>query len=177
VLPFPEQDPRDPRIDMRRKDRAITDEGAIEQMLADSAFGFIATAIDDQPYLIANLYWYQPRPRRLYFHTADEGRTRSNLLKNPKVCFALAEMGKLLPAKTASEFSTEYRSVTVFGRARLVEDEQEQHLALQGLLDKYFPQLRPGEHYRPIQADELAYTSVFAIEIEAWSGKRKVANR
>jgi nitroimidazol reductase NimA-like FMN-containing flavoprotein (pyridoxamine 5'-phosphate oxidase superfamily) len=47
---------------------------------------------------------------------------------------------------------------------------------LQGLLDKYFPQLRPGPDYRPIQEDELVHTSVFAIEIEAWSGKRRAAD-
>jgi nitroimidazol reductase NimA-like FMN-containing flavoprotein (pyridoxamine 5'-phosphate oxidase superfamily) len=161
---------------MRRKERAVTDDGVIEQMLGDAPFGFIASAVDNQPYLVANLYWYQAQPRRLYFHTADQGRTRSNLLKNPQVCFALAEMGALLPAKTASDFTTEYRSVTVFGRARLVEDPQEQRDALQGLLDKYFPQLRPGPDYRPIQEDELVHTSVFAIEIEAWSGKRRAAD-
>ena len=51
----------------------------------------------------------------------------------------------------------------------------EARYGLQGLLDKYFPELRPGEHYRPINDDELKRTTVFALEIEEMSGKRKVA--
>jgi hypothetical protein len=42
------------------------------------------------------------------------------------------------------------------------------------LLDKYFPDLRPSRDYRPITDEELAATAVYAIEIEAWSGKQKM---
>jgi nitroimidazol reductase NimA-like FMN-containing flavoprotein (pyridoxamine 5'-phosphate oxidase superfamily) len=44
---------------------------------------------------------------------------------------------------------------------------------LQGLLDKYFPDLRPDQDYRPITDAEMNQTAVYAIEIDAWSGKRK----
>ena len=44
---------------------------------------------------------------------------------------------------------------------------------LQGLLDKYFPDLKPRRDYRPITSEELAATAVFAIEVESWSGKQK----
>jgi nitroimidazol reductase NimA-like FMN-containing flavoprotein (pyridoxamine 5'-phosphate oxidase superfamily) len=42
---------------------------------------------------------------------------------------------------------------------------------LYGLIDKYFPGMQPGEHYRPITGKELKHTSVYAIAIEKWSGK------
>ncbi len=151
-------------------------EPAIEAMLERAPFGYTATAVDDQPFLHPSLFWYDGAARRLYFHTARQGRTRDNVLRNPRVCFSVAEMGRLLPAKTAMEFSNEYASVIVFGRARLVEDEAEKRHGLQGLLDKYFPDLVPGRDYRPITEDELAQTSVFAIEIEGWSGKQKAAS-
>lgn len=150
-------------------------ESAIEDMLKRATFGYTATAVDNQPYLHPSLYWYDAAARRLYFHGARQGRTRDNVLRNPCVCFSVAEMGRLLPATTAMEFSNEYASVIVFGRARLVEDEAEKRHGLQGLLDKYFPGLLPGRDYRPITDSELAQTSVFAIEIEGWSGKQKVA--
>jgi hypothetical protein len=73
------------------------------------------------------------------------------------------------------EFSNEYASVVVFGRARLAEDPGEKRRALQGLLDKYFPQLQPGQDYRPITEREMEVTSVYAIEIDGWSGKQKKA--
>jgi nitroimidazol reductase NimA-like FMN-containing flavoprotein (pyridoxamine 5'-phosphate oxidase superfamily) len=56
-----------------------------------------------------------------------------------------------------------------------LEDPAAKERALQGLLDKYFPDLKPGVDYRPITPEELDETAVFAVDIEAWSGKRKVA--
>ena len=157
----------------RRNDRALEDDTRLEALLHRLQVGFVALSDDGQPYINPNLFWYDGATRRIYFHTAATGRTRGLVERNPRVCFSTAEIGQLLPADTALEFSTEYASVVVFGRARLVTDEAEQRLGLQGMLDKYFPDLRPGVHYRPIIEEELQRTSVYAIEIEAWSGKQK----
>jgi nitroimidazol reductase NimA-like FMN-containing flavoprotein (pyridoxamine 5'-phosphate oxidase superfamily) len=92
---------------------------------------------------------------------------------NERVCFSISEMGRLLPADVALEFSVEYAGVTIFGRASIITDEAEQTYALQMLLDKYFPHLRPGQDYRAITSEELQKTAVYRIEIEQWSGKRK----
>ena len=158
---------------LRRTDRAMSESG-IEELLKRAPFGFTATSIDNQPFLHASLFWYDARRRCIYFHTAKEGRTRDNVLRNPRVCFSVAEMGRLLPAKIASDFSNEYAGVCVFGRARLVHEDEEKRYGLQGLLNKYFPHLKPGSDYRAITDDEMAITSVFVIEIEGWSGKRMV---
>ncbi len=145
-------------------------------MLCEGQVAFVATCSNDQPYVLPNLYWFDPDRHTLYFHTAAEGRTRENVKSNPKVSASVATMGKLLPADKAYEFSVEYSSVCVFGVTRIVEDEEEARFALQRLLDKYFPDHIPGEDYRPITRDEIKRTTVFAIEIESWSGKRKVAD-
>jgi nitroimidazol reductase NimA-like FMN-containing flavoprotein (pyridoxamine 5'-phosphate oxidase superfamily) len=82
-------------------------------------------------------------------------------------------MGRLLPADVALEFSVEYRGVVVFGTASVIVDETEASRALQLLLDKYFPHLKPDQDYRPIIPEELRRTSVYRIDIERWSGKQK----
>jgi nitroimidazol reductase NimA-like FMN-containing flavoprotein (pyridoxamine 5'-phosphate oxidase superfamily) len=163
----------DERTRMRRSDRAVTDEAEIAAQLDRAAIGFIATCLDQQPFIHSNSFWFDASTRTVYFHTALEGRTRHNIELNSQVCFGVAEMGRLLPADTALEFSMEYSGVCAFGRARLLEDGEEKRRALQGLLDKYFPDLKPGEDYRGITTDEMDSTAVFAIDIEAWSGKRK----
>lgn len=142
-------------------------------MLHRASYGVLATAHEGQPFVNPNTFAYDEAANVIYLHTATEGRTRSNVEANPSVCFSVSEMGRLLPAVTALGFSVEYASVVVFGRATIVTDEAEARHGLQLLLDKYFPHLRPGEHYRPITADELARTAVYRIEIEAWSGKKK----
>ncbi len=163
----------DPRVKVRRTDREIAAQEEILALLKRGSFGFIATAIEDQPFLNPNLYWYDERTHCIYFHTAIEGQTRTNIQENPKVCFSVAEMGRLLPADTALEFSNEYASVIAFGRCKLLESEEQKEYALQGLLNKYFPELKPDVDYRGITSAELERTSVFAIEVESWSGKKK----
>ena len=163
----------DQLVSMRRADRAITDDAEIAELLRQAEVCRIATSVNDQPFINANLFWYDGDC--IFFHNAKAGRIPTNLRQNARVCLEVDWRGKWLPAKTAMEFSVEYTSVIVFGRAHLVEDAAEKERALQGLLDKYFPDLKPGADYRPITPKELAETAVYAIEIEAWSAKRKVA--
>ncbi len=164
-----------PRAEVRRHDRTVTDEGWIRAFLKRAMFGTLATVHDGQPFVNMNIFVYDETANALYLHTARAGRTRGNVEADGRVCFGVGEMGRLLPADTAMHFSVEYAGVVVFGRARVVDDDAEAERALQQLLDKYAPHLRPGRDYRPIQPEELAVTSVFRIDIDEWSGKRKVA--
>lgn len=164
-----------PRAQVRRRDRAVTDDGCIRDFLKRAMFGTLATVRDGQPFVNMNIFVYDETANALYLHTARAGRTRSNIEAEERVCFGVGEMGRLLPAPTAKNFSVEYAGVVVFGRATIVDDDVEAERALQQLLDKYAPHLRPGRDYRAIQPEELAVTSVYRIDIDEWSGKRKVA--
>lgn len=159
--------------DMRRADRAVDDDAWIRAFLEEAPLGFLATSHDGQPFLNSNLFVYDEPRRAIYLHTANVGRTQANIQLNDRVCFSVATMGRLLPAKEALEFSVEYGSVVVFGRAVAVDDPVEAEEGLQLLLDKYAPHLRPGEDYRPITPEELKRTGVLRLDIESWSGKKK----
>lgn len=159
---------------MRRSDRAVDDERWIAALLEHAPVGALATVDAGQPYLNVNLFVYDAARRVVYVHTARRGRTRTNVEAGERVCFAVHEMGRLLPAPEALEFSVEYAGVVAFGTATVVDDAAEAAAALQALLDKYAPHLRPGRDYRATTVDELARTTVMRIDIDAWSGKRKV---
>jgi nitroimidazol reductase NimA-like FMN-containing flavoprotein (pyridoxamine 5'-phosphate oxidase superfamily) len=158
---------------VRRADRAVDDETWIANFLKRAAVGVLATVYDGQPFINSNLFVYDETSRCIYMHTARYGRTRSNVDADERVCFSATEMGRLLPADEALEFSVEYSSVVVFGTAHVITQNDEARLGLQLLLDKYFPHLQPERDYRPIVDEELARTSVYRIDIESWSGKRK----
>jgi nitroimidazol reductase NimA-like FMN-containing flavoprotein (pyridoxamine 5'-phosphate oxidase superfamily) len=164
-----------PLAQPRRRDRAVDDEAWIRDFLHRAAYGNLATVSDGQPFLNMNIFVYDEGRHAIYLHTARAGRTWSNVGADGRVCFGVSSMGRLLPAPTALHFSVEYAGVTVFGRASIVADDAEAHDALQMLLDKYAPHLRPGRDYRPITPDELAATAVYRIDIAEWGGKQKVA--
>lgn len=161
-----------PIHEVRRRDKAVTDEGWIKAFLHSGAWGALATVAEGQPFINTNLYVYDEGAHAIFLHTARAGRTRSNLENDGRVCFAVAEMGRILPNEIALEFSVEYAGVMVFGRGRVVEDDEEKARALQLLTDKYAPHLKAGRDYRPANQEELDRTSVFRVDIESWSAKR-----
>lgn len=165
-----------PPNELRRKDRAVEDEAWIKAFLGRAPFGAFAFSQEEQPFINSNIFVYDEGRHAIYFHTAREGRTRSILEQNPRACFSISEMGRLLPAEDALEMSVEYRGVAAFGKVQVVEGEEEGYRALQMLLDKYFPHLRPGEDYRPTTPEEWKRTAVFRFDIELWSGKEKKAD-
>ena len=147
------------------------DQSWIIDFLKEAQVGHIATRADNQPYITPTLFWYSPEQHKIYFHSNIIGQVRSNAERFPEVCFEASRIGKLLPSNLALEFSLQYQSVIAFGKVRVVEDEADKEKFLYGLIEKYFPSMQPGEHYRPITGQELKRTSVYAITIEKWSGK------
>jgi nitroimidazol reductase NimA-like FMN-containing flavoprotein (pyridoxamine 5'-phosphate oxidase superfamily) len=157
---------------VRRRERAVTDEAWIKAFLHSGAWGALATVAEGQPFIHARLYVYDEGAQAIYLHAGLEGRTRSNLERDDRVCFSVSEMGRLLPDKIAAEFSLEYAGVTVFGRGVVVEDDEEKAHGLQLLMHKYAPHMEPERDYRPANRDEIDRTSVFRIDIESWSAKK-----
>jgi nitroimidazol reductase NimA-like FMN-containing flavoprotein (pyridoxamine 5'-phosphate oxidase superfamily) len=160
----------------RRAKYAQEDEW-VRAFLQRARVGHIATRWDKQPFITPTLFWYDEQQHAIYFHSNITGRVRANAERHPEVCFEAFEMGKLLPSNVALEFSLQYESVIAFGKIKIVEDKEEQCRALYGLIEKYFPSMRSGEHYRPIVDEELRRTSVYAIAVESWSGKRNWKER
>ncbi len=165
-----------PAAAVRRKDREVTDASWIRSFLEKAPYGALATVYDGQPFINSNLFVYDPEAHAVYVHTARVGRTQANIEEGGTgvpASFTTFNMGRLLPADTALEFSVEYEGVTVFGVVHRVTDDAQAAAALQLLLDKYAPHLAPGKDYRPITSDELRRTAVFKLAIESWSAKRK----
>jgi nitroimidazol reductase NimA-like FMN-containing flavoprotein (pyridoxamine 5'-phosphate oxidase superfamily) len=157
---------------IRRKERA-KDDVWIRGFLHRAPIGVIATTCDDQPFLVSRNFAYDEERHVIYMHGARKGRTYENILANPRVCFSVSEMGRLLPADEAIEFGVEYAGAVVFGRAAIVDDLSEAVHGLQLLMDKYFHHLKSGVDYAPIVPEAIKVTAVFRIDIESWSGKEK----
>ena len=147
------------------------DEAFIKGFLQQATIGHLAHSRDDQAYITPTNFWYDQARHRIIFHSNIAGRMRDNLEHNPKVCLEASEYGRFLPANTALEFGIQYRSVMVFGTVQILTDNQEKTGVLNNLLNKYFPNMTPGQEYRPITEQELARTTVYALQIESWSGK------
>jgi hypothetical protein len=161
------------RCELRRRDRGVEDEGWIRSLLDRAPVGVLATVAGGQPFLNSNLFVYDPTTHSIYLHTARRGRTRDNAEADDRACFTAFEMGRLLPADRALEFSTEYGGVVAFGHLSVVEEADEAQRVLARVMEKYAPHLTPGVDYEAATEADLARTSVLRLAIEEWSGKRK----
>ena len=158
-------------IAFQRRPHLTKDDAWIRAFLKEAKVGHVATSVDDQPFLNPTTFWYDEENHQVIFHSNVAGRIRSNIETNPKVSMEASELGRLLPSNVALEFSLQFRSVVIFGTARIVSDPSEARKMLYGVISKYFPKMTAGREYREITDKELRATSIYAIKIEAWSGK------
>jgi nitroimidazol reductase NimA-like FMN-containing flavoprotein (pyridoxamine 5'-phosphate oxidase superfamily) len=164
---------RRPVTQVRRRDRALDDAGWMDRLLAMGAMGHLAVCWEGQPYLHTNLYWYDGA--RLYWHTAAVGKLRAILDTGAApACLTVAEQGRLLPASTPFDFSTEYASVILYGTVRVVAGLEEKRYALEGLMGRYAPHLTPGVDYTPMPDGDVDQTSVYCLEIDRRAGKHNI---
>ncbi len=160
----------------QRRPHLTKDDAWIREFLKTAKVGHIATSVDGQPFINPTTFWFDEENHQIAFHSNISGRIRSNIEYNPKVTLEASELGKMLPSNVALEFSLQFRSVVVFGTARVVTEPAEARRLLYGLIGKYFPTLQAGEEYREITDKELRATSVYAIKIGEWSGKENWAD-
>jgi uncharacterized protein len=153
------------------------DEEWIRALLREARVGHIASSREGQPFINPTTFWFDEANHQIVFHSNITGRIRSNIESNSRVCFEASDLGKMLPANVALEFSLQFRSVIVFGTARLISDPEEARRVLYGLIHKYFPTMTAGKEFREITDKELKRTSVYAIQIEEWSGKENWKDR
>ena len=156
----------------QRRPELARDDDWIRDFLARAPVGHLATRWEEQPFVTPTNFWYDQERNEIIFHSNVVGRVRANAERHPEVCFEASAFGKLLPSNVALEFSLQYESVVAFGRIRVLQDDDEKRRALYGLIAKYFPKLTAGKDYRPITDQELKRTSVYAIAVDSWSGKR-----
>jgi nitroimidazol reductase NimA-like FMN-containing flavoprotein (pyridoxamine 5'-phosphate oxidase superfamily) len=149
---------------MRRKDRALSRQEALD-ILNAGEYGILSTvSADGQPYgtpinfCLMNDF--------IYFHCATQGHKLDNISANNKVCFCVVGKTQVLP----EQFGTLYESAVVFGAAAEVFDS-EKHSALVGLIKKYSKDYY-DEGLKYIEKLS-SKTGVYKVSINSISGKAK----
>jgi hypothetical protein len=162
-----------PLTQVRRKDRRLDDVEWQDRLLRTAAVGHLALGWEGQPLLHSNLYWYDGQA--VYLHTAGAGRLRALLEAGPRpACWTAVEHGRILPARTPFDFSTEYASIILYGTAELVTDPAEKRRALEGLMAKYAPHLTAGVDYEPMPDRDIDLTSVIRLTIAERVAKHNI---
>jgi len=157
------------RAGMRRKDREVTDDKKIMDIVEKCDVCRLAMNDGGFPYIVPMNFGYSMEKGRLilYFHCAKEGKKISLLGKDPHVCFEMDCGHQLTGDKAACSYSMNYESVIGNGIAEFVGDLDGKKLALAQIMKKYTKQDN-------FLFDEklLDITTIFKIVSDDFTGKR-----
>lgn len=149
---------------MRLEANMVTNEAA-EEMLDKATNGVLAVDGDDgYPYAVPLSFAY--KNGKIYFHsTSDNSHKIESIKKNPKVSFCVITQDEILP----KQFNTLYRSVIVFGKARVLTEAKEIEQGIMTIVKKYAGEfMEEGKAYMNAETGNFC---VVEIDIEHMTGK------
>lgn len=153
--------------EMRRKRQQLTEAECVE-ILTRNTSGVLAVLGDDEyPYAVPISYVYDGNA--LYFHCARSGHKLDAIKACEKVSFCVIDRDDVVPQK----YTTHFRSVIVFGRASVVENDNEMRTAIEKLAIKYNPTDSRTNRDVTIKK-EYALLRIVRIDIDHLTGKEAI---
>lgn len=153
----------------RVPERAVYDREVINAILDEALICHVGFVDGGSPFVIPSNY--ARVEDTLYFHGSPASRMLRLMKQGTEVSVAVTIVDGLVVARTPFHQSLNYRSVVVFGRARLVDDPEEKMMALQAVTSH----VTPGrwDDSRPVTEKEAKGTLVAAIPIDEASAKSR----
>lgn len=119
--------------EMRRFKQQISEDECI-RILKEQPRGILSMHGDDgYPYGIPMDHWYNEADGCLYFHCAKEGKKIDSVKRDDKVSYCVYDQG----FRREGEWALNINSVVVFGRMRIVEDEDKKREICTNLCRKF----------------------------------------
>lgn len=159
-----------PRSRLRRlPELGSYDTEEIYPILDATTLCHLATIVDGLPMVLPSLYVRVGRT--LLVHGSRSSRLLRSMTESPSICVSVTIVDGLIVARSTFNSSMAYRSVSVFGPARLLEGE-EKEAALEKLINGFIP--GRSSEVRPSSESEISRTSVLEVMIEEASAKISV---
>lgn len=149
--------------EMRRADKLKTDEEAVA-IMNECTNGVLSVIGDDgYPYGVPVSHVYDDG--KIYFHCALTGHKLDAIKKEPKVSFCVVGADNI----DAAKFTTMYKSVVCFGKAKIVESEEDKKKVLEIILKKYSADfMESGMKYIKAAWNDCC---IVEIDVEHMTGK------
>ncbi len=152
--------------EMRRNTQQLSNEECIA-ILQQGTAGVLALAGDDgYPYAVPMSYAWQDGT--LWFHGALTGHKIDAIQRCPKASFCVIDRDEVLP----EQLTTVYRSVIVFGRATVLDDERQIARGARILGEKYLP--GGAQRVESEIAQSMPKLNVIRFDVEHMTGKEGV---
>lgn len=149
---------------MRRFKQEISEAECIEVLLNEPRGVLSVIGDDGYPYGMPLDHWYSKEDGKLYFHCAKEGHKLDAISRCDKVSYCVMDEG----FRKEGEWALNIKSVIVFGRMKIVEDDAKKREICSNITRKFTSDESYLEHEL-----EHSFKNVCCLEItpEHMSGK------
>ncbi len=152
--------------DVLKKKQQLSDE-EVKEILQRNKYGTLALYGDnDYPYSVPLNYTYNEG--KFYIHGFNKGHRAEAIAKNPRVSFSIIDKDTLVP----EEFTTYFRSVILFGRAKLLSGDDAMRFVMRTFVNKYSADFK--ERGEAVIERNLKALAVYEIEIDHITGKQSM---
>ena len=144
--------------EMRRKNQELSREECLAVLDRGTSGVLAVHGEGGYPYAVPLSYAYADG--KLWFHCARAGHKLDAIIRDPKVSFCVTDRDQVVPL----EYTTYFRSVILFGRARVLEDPAEIRAALERLALRYAPE-DSQEHRHSVLEKELPAVAIIVVAV------------
>ncbi|WP_294687455.1 pyridoxamine 5'-phosphate oxidase family protein [uncultured Faecalicoccus sp.] len=153
--------------EMRRKRQVLLPEEIHAVLDRGTSGGLALSGDDDYPYAVPISYVYDGE--KIYFHCAKSGHKLDAIQRNERASFCVIDQDQIMP----EEYTSYFRSVIVFGRIHIIEDEAKKRLAIEKLALKYAPDDQKIHREQAIERDWKPLC-MLEMTIDHMSGKEAI---
>ena len=154
---------------MTKRERQVTDEKQILEILDKGMVLHLGLAVNDEPYVVPMNYGYTMENGKLviYLHSAVRGKKLDMMQANPKVFFAIDCDREPFEGKLPCQYGLVYSSVMGKGIATIVEDVEEKKRAMSILM-----KTQTGKDFS-FDDKLVSIVAVVRIDVEEYTAKHR----
>ena len=119
--------------EMRRFKQQITTEECKKVLKEEKRAAFSVIGDEGYPYTIPINFYYDEADNIIYFHGAKSGHKIDAIKNNPKVSISIIDQEDVIE----EELTTYFRSIILFGKAKILQGDDEIYQAVNALGLKY----------------------------------------
>ena len=149
------------------RDKARYDKATVHAILDAGLVAHVAFAQEGAPVVVPMIYGRVDET--LYLHGARKARIIRLLERTDRACLNVTLLDGIVFARSAFNSSMNYRSVTVFGSPRLVDDDDTRLEALRAISEQSMP--GRWDELRAPHDREIRMTGVIQLDIDYASAK------
>lgn len=156
--------------DIRRKEKAITDENELVEILQNTKYITIAMCKNNNPYLVTISHGYDPEAGVIYFHCASKGKKMEILSQNPFIYGqAINDLGY-----ANGECDHHYESVHFKGKVEFITDLHEKKKALSLMIEQLekIPELNEKVKLEQLKDKSIQKVIIGRIKVLEKRGKK-----